>query len=240
LATKAARDNSFSLDMGSIYFHEYKTPEQNGFYDQGVSERPVRKYHIHSTAKDGRKRSTEEIQARIAAFRAEIERLKTTGIKIIYQVSDALENTNGLADKKAANAATSSWSVVAAFDLYNRLSDDKFRIGGVSFNAANAAGVTPFDLPSVALPKIARAKGLYIDYFINHTVIAFLGPREVKKDYETPGEKHRHQAIIDDALALKKRYPDLRIVMPGDGDLIFREVSSTGIPLRLIAMNILW
>lgn len=210
-------DKSYSLDMASIYHHRYKGS--------------VRKFNLGKTNPDGTPRNTEEIRASFKAFRQEVENLRRQSVKIRFQVSDALEHTAGLVVAEAVSQPTNSWSLTALFDEFDTLSDDDFRMGGISFNAPTNAGVTPFDLPSEALPKIAADNQVLVEQFINHTIVAFLGPRQAKKDYEKAGEKHRHQAIIDDAARLKQIYPGLRIAAPGDGDLIFRILASTGIPL---------
>ena len=135
----------------------------------------------------------------------------------------------------ALKKPTNSWSLVSLFDSRNSLINDNSRIGGVTFNAPTDAGVGPFDLPSVALSKIAQAKGIqsgtkeFTD-FMNHTAILTLGPRQVKKSYEVT-EKHRHQAIIDDANTLQEKYSGLKVVLVGDGDLMPRVVSALGIDL---------
>ncbi len=221
LGDEGARDQSFSLPMGTIYRAGYRDKE-------GKSRK---KFDLSSAQTDSVTRANENVIRKVEELRKEIAALKEKGMQVFYQVSDALENTNGLADAEAATKATNSWSVVAVFDQYDRLSDDNFRIGGVSYHAPVSTDVTPFDLPSEALPKIAKTLGIPVEEFINHTALAFLGERKTKKDYEKAEKPHRHQQIIEDAQKLQSQYPGLRIPRFGDGDLIFRVISEAGLPL---------
>lgn len=203
VADEGKRDNSVSLEIGSIYYSGYK-----GMW---------------------KKFSAADLEKEIAD-------LKAKGVTLSFFIGDALEVTNGLVTKEAVDKPTDSWSLSALLDESNPLVNDNSRIGGTSFNAPSDGGVTPFDLPSVALPKIAKAKGINPESpefaeFMNHTIILTLGPRAAKKDYEVVTEKHRHQAIIDDARKLQEQYSGLRVVLPGDGDLMPRVVSTLGLDL---------
>ncbi len=220
LADEGARDDSFSLELGKIYVNGTKI----GF--SGMTD----------------------LLAKLDQFRAE-------GKTILYFVGDALEKTNGLIVPEAATEATDS---NALFSFYVEtpetrlggerqfLNNDNNRIGGVSFVAPDDAGVTPFDVPSQALPKIAasnaNAQGLvegtlafdrFVADYINATAILALGPRPAAdaKAYDKAVSTHRHQAIINDARTLQATYPGLKLVFPGDGDFGPRVVANLGINL---------
>lgn len=206
LGDEGSRDNSASLQMGSIYFK-------------------------------GKKISFRSLQG----LKAQVEFFRQAGIQVFFQVSDALENTNGLVVEEARTTATNSTSLVALFQGWNDyLMPDDLRMGGISYNAPRDAGVGVFDLPSVALPKIALASGLKenteaFDKFMNTRIVLSLGPRNL--DLEKPGysnaiESHRHRAIMADALELKKKYPGLKTVFPGDGDALPRVVATLGLDLN--------
>lgn len=207
LGDEGARDRSVSLAMGGIYYSGYGDDVLKVF------------------------KTTEESNT-------EIKRLIEAGVTLRFFIGDALEVTNGLADAEAVSKPTNSWSLVALFNERNPWVNDHGRVGGVSYNAPTDAGIDPFDLPSVALPKLAKAKGINLDNsdelakFMNHIAVLTLGPRQAinKKEYEVT-EKHRHQAIIDDANALQKKYPGLKVVLPGDGDAMPRIISSLGLDL---------
>lgn len=212
LGDEGKRDNSISLEVGSIYFSGYA---------QGGQE--VRK--VFATKEE---------------FNAEIQRLKEAGVTVRGLVGDFLEVTNGLQDPKALLEPTNSWNLAALFDdpSSNPFVNDNGRVAGVSFNAPTNAVVDPLDLPSVALPKIAQASGIDIanpeklaDY-MNHIAVFTLGPREaaLKKSYEV-SEKHRHQAIFDDVKELQKTYPGLKLILTGDGDAMPRMAASSGLKL---------
>jgi len=229
LADEGARDDSFSLQLGSVYVG-----------------------------------GTKIAYSGMAGLLAKLDELRAQGKTILYFVGDALEKTNGLVVPEAATQATDSNAVFSFYietpetrlgGEHQFLNDDNNRIGGVSFVAPDDAGVTPFDLPSEALPKIAasnaRAQRLTkgtpdfnrfdADYtfnrlvtdYINSTVVVALGPRPSTdmKAYETAVSTHRHQAIINDTKALQVKYPGLKVVFPGDGDFGPRVVATLGIDL---------
>lgn len=211
IADEGKRDKSVSLEIGSIYYSGYEGLRKS-FTDP----------------------ETQKIK--LNEFKDEIAALETKGVTLSFFVGDALEVTNGLVVKEALSGPTDSWSLTALLDQFNPLVNDNSRIGGISFNAPTDGGVTPFDLPSEALPKIAKAKGIEtgskeFEDFMNHTIVLTLGPRVIKKAYEATVKKHRHQAIIDDARKLQEKYPGLKLVLPGDGDLMPRVVSSLELDL---------
>ena len=212
LGDEGTRDKSAALNVGSIYY-------------SGYGEDVLRVF-----GKPGEK-------VNLAAADAEIARLLEKGVKLLFFVGDALEVTNGVADPEAVSKPTDSWSMVCLIDKNNIRVNDEGSIGGISYHAEKDAGVTPFMLPSEALPKIAAANGVDITdqkalaKFMNQIKIVTLGPRKFAKGYEKPGEKHRHQAIIDDANKLKDTYTELQVVTPGDGDLMPRILSILGLKL---------
>ncbi|MFH0984074.1 MAG: glucose-6-phosphate isomerase [Candidatus Omnitrophota bacterium] len=207
LGDEGGRDDSFSLPIGALYVDGKKMSME-------------RKSHLYEMLKD----------------------LRDEGYQILYFVGDALEHTNGLYRPEALQTPSDSNSLFSFFidEPGARLNGkDRFfisdysRIGGTSFSSPTSVTVSPFDLPSVALPKIAKARGEDIATFMNHAIVVTLGPRasEDRKAYETSLSKHRHQAIIKDMNALKKQYPGLTIKTPGDGDLLPRIVSELGLDL---------
>lgn len=208
-ADEGARDESVSLNMGRIYFQGY----EGGHADFGDNQQN---------------------------YEAELNRLAASGVRLHFFAGDALEKTNGLASTEALTSATDSWALASLADDapgYRVLVDDNFRIAGTSFSAPTDADVEPFDLPSVAIPKIARARGIdlnspaYAD-FVNHLTFVTLGPREAEySKADTQSGNHRHKAIIDDVLKLKQDFPGLEIRTPGDGDFAPRLVASLGLDL---------
>jgi len=238
LGDEGKRDLSYSLPIASVYFHEYEEPEYPG------------------DTRKGRKRFEKPNESPdVGRLAHELMMLRARGITIRYFVGDALENTNGLINKKASEELqipTNSWSVTAFFDQPQYLVHDKAKLGGVEYNAPAEAGVGPFDLPSVALPKIAaahaRAWGFKIgsaDYeeaihrYINTSLIVALGPRppEERKAGET--DRHRNWQIIDDARHMMdeeiepgvRKYPGLRSFFFSDGDCMPRIIAGLGINL---------
>ncbi|MFH1190806.1 MAG: hypothetical protein V1670_01235 [Candidatus Omnitrophota bacterium] len=205
------RDVSFSLDVGSIYYSGY--------------------------GQDVRKAFTTK-----AEFDAEMQRLKDLGVKVKGKsfVGDFLEVTNGQQDPKAITNPLNSWSLAALFDnpIDNPFVNDDARITGFSYNAPTDAGVAWDDLPSVALPKIAKANGIDIENpeafaeWMNQIAVFTLGEREtaLRKNYET--DKHRHDAIFKDVQALQEKFPGLKLVLNGDGDAMPRIVASAGLKVK--------
>ncbi len=211
LADEGSRDYSASLQMGSVYFHQYGKRAFMGLSD----------------------------------LRRELNRLRALGVELRFYVGDALEHTNGMVGSEAREWPTNSWSLAAVFDGFDSLANDNFRIGGVSFSAPSDGGVTPFDLPSEAYPKMARARGLQVDTpaytdFMNHRIVFILGPRatELRKDYEEASRRHKHAALLQDARRLQETFPGLRIVSPGDGDLMPRVVAEIGVDLDGYGMDV--
>lgn len=229
LADEGGRDDSFALPIGRVYYSE----EADG-------GRNLRKIDFQG----------------VTTLKGNLEALRAKGFKILYFVGDALEKTNGLIVPEAAKQPTDSTSLFSLFiedegsrlDGKNRflIHDKHWRVGGVSFNAPDDAGVDTFDLPSVALSKIAgsnaRAKGLkegtpafdaYVREYIDNTTILALGPREadLEKDAAKAVSEHRHQSIMNDAKALQGSYPGLKLQFPGDGDCLPRIVASLGLDL---------
>ncbi len=230
LADEGSKDGSFSLAPGSIYI-----------YDE--AEQVVKEY----------KYST------FSHLREQMIELRTRGITILKFAGDGLDNTNGFVPAESAFKPGNSMALFSLFveDRQNaetwldgehlHLIDDNFRLGGVSYSSPADAGVEPFDLPGAALEKIIAARAVargidpegadyreFHDEFMNHTTVLTLGPRDasVAKANEKGGLKpHRHQRIMDDAENLKKLYPGLNIVKPGDGDLLPRAMAMIGADL---------
>jgi hypothetical protein len=215
LGDEGCRDGSCSLTVFSIYYQGYAQESKSG--------------------KDVRKLFNNR-----AEFDQEIARLEKVGVKVSGGVGDALEVTNGAQDPKGLTSPTNSWSLFALFYnvLQNYNINDNGRVAGVSYNAPTDAGVDPFDLPSVALPKIAKARGIDIDNpvelanFMNHMAVFTLGPRELLKDYEKGATTHRHWKIFKDVQALQQRYPKLKLILTGDGDCAPRIIASLGLKLN--------
>lgn len=207
---EGSKDKSASLPVGRVYWKGY---EGTGYKDFGKEDGSVN----------------------VAALREEVRRLRGQNLSVWFFVGDALELTKGLVDPDALKKPTNSWSVGAFLFGDPSLVDDISRIGGWAFNAPSDAGVTPFDLPSEAFPKMAQAKGITpgsAEYasFMNKVIIATLGPRKIKKETESK-TTHRHQEIIDNAKRLQQQYPGLKIFLPGDGDLMPRLLSIAGLEL---------
>ncbi len=205
LGDEGLRDNSVSLNIGTIYYSGYK---------------------------DTRKKIN------IVELNNELNVLKSRRVLLRYFVGDALELTNGLADKKAFSEPTNSCNLITFFDKKNLPVNDFSRFGGIGYNAPKDAGVTPFDLPSVALPKIAAAKGFKKDtkeynYFMNHVTVSVMGPRDDKdkKIHEQGIAAHKHDAIIEDAKKMQREFIDLKLVTPSDGGFKPRLVSILGLNL---------
>ncbi len=178
----------------------------------------------------------------------EIVRLRRLGVDIEFSADDGLEHTNALVQNikdSWALAALVSDEYADIHDAPRNPVDDNSRIAGISFYAPDEAGVNYLDLPSVALPKIARSNALaqgleentaafdeYVDNYINHTLVVMLGPRAkgYQKGVDDSGD-HRNRLDIADAVKLQEKYPGLRLYTPGDGDYAAREVSSLGLDL---------
>lgn len=158
----------------------------------------------------------------------DLGRLRKEEYQILYFVGTALEKPNAFYSLEALKNPTDSASVSSFFietpdsrlDEGGRdLVSDDFRFGGTSYNAPQDAKVSPFDLPSVVLPKIAKARKERPDLFINRAVVLTLARRP------------RHEAIIKDVEALKKSYPHLTLLTPNDGDVLARMVAMLGVDL---------
>ncbi len=152
-----------------------------------------------------------------------IRDLEAQRVRISYLVNSAVENVNGMAAAEALTRPMNSVSLSGLFDGQENLIYSGFRIGGIGFSAPSDAGVTPFDLPSEALPKIASARGItpgtpeYAD-FMDHAII-FILDRPYQKNF------------IDDAMELKKDFPGLKIALPGDGAFVPLVASASGLDL---------
>ncbi len=203
IADEGGQDKSFSLKMLRIYSSVY----QKGFHD------PI------------------DTQDYIDSLKA----LRTRGKTINDFVGDALENTNSLVTPETKGA----WALTAIHGDSKKIRPGihtGFHITGVSFNAPSHANVGPFDLPSVAIKKVAVSRGIPIDSmeysdFVNHFTILTTGPRTEQNDKHNRSSNHRHSPIIEDVQRLKKEYPGLKILTPGDGDLAARLLASAGLDL---------
>jgi len=211
-ADEGARDASFSLQLNRIFFSGY----EKGYMD----------FENHKALSKELKR---------------LRKLKVDGqtLNIHYYAGDALEKTNGLAIEEALTQPTDSWSLASlANDTGERLSVyDDWRIAGVSFNNKTDAGVTPLDLPSVAIRKIAKSRGIKegteeYTKMVNSLRIFILGKRgkDLAKEAVQSSDT-RHHPQIKDAQELKRQFPGLDLVMPGDGDFAARAIASLGINL---------
>ncbi len=210
LGDEGKRDNSKSLKVGSIYWSGYE-----GGYKEFAT---------------------------IAESLTEIKRLKAEeGVTVDGFVGDSLEVTNGAPGLDSLTTPTNSWSLGVLYKEVNSLVNtvnDEGRIAGVSGNwKGNADDLNPLDLPSVALRKIAKAEGVEDEEafakWMQNVDIFTLGERKAgaEKDYEKGKKKHRHQAIIDDANALAKKYSGFKVILSGDGTAMPRLVSVTGLSL---------
>lgn len=211
LGDEGKRDNSKSLKVGSIYWSGYE-----GGYKEFET---------------------------ITEALAEIKRLKAeAGVTVDGFVGDSLEVTNGAPGVDSLTTPTNSWSLGVLFKEVNSLVNvvnDEGRIAGISGNwKGNVVDLNPLDLPSEALRKIAKAEGVEDEEafakWMQNVDIFTLGERKAgaEKDYEKGKKKHRHQAIIDDANALAKKYSGFKVILTGDGTAMPRLVSITGLSLE--------
>jgi len=210
LGDEGKRDNSEHLIVGSIYWAGY----EGGFKEFATIEESL----------------------------TELKRLKSVEkISVDGFIGDAVEVTNNTPGLEFLVNPGNTWSLGVLFkeidSLVNTVNDSG-RIAGISGNwQGDAADLNPLDLPSVALRKIAKAEGVDTEgkfaKWMQNVDIFTLGERAAgaEKDYNKKSKKHRHQAIIDDANELVKKYQGSRFIPTGDGTAMPRLVSVTGLSL---------
>ncbi len=203
------RDNSISLEVGSIYYSEYGQDVRKVFADKKQFAAEI-----------------ERLEKKGVILKGFIgDALEVTNGMVGKEAIDQPTNSWGLATM--FNTLLGNSSV-----------NDKARKVAISYHASkDAEDLNPFDLPSVGLLKIAEAKGINVKNSIelanwmNKQAVYVLGPRDVKKDNEA--EIHRNQAIIDDIKALQQIYKGMKFVTNGDGDAMPRMFASAGMPIVL-------
>lgn len=222
-ASEAVRDASRGLQLGRIYFSPDEAYKKS--YDDAKDyEKTGYKDFLDADGKIDFKSQQDEIA-----------KLENRGITVFGLANDALEHTNGHAVKEAKTKRTSAWAVASVSFGDLTLISDKSRTAGIAYSGPAAADLDPLDLPSVALPKVAKAMGMAVgspEYakWMNSKRHVVLGPRKPGLAKPESGDR-RHEDIINDLQALKVQFPGMIINTPGDGEFVSSAMAVSGVPL---------